>query len=33
VIWLLADRLGQHEAKWKPFRPPLPLAPFFPRCG
>jgi pimeloyl-ACP methyl ester carboxylesterase len=33
VLWLLADRLGQDEAKWKPFRPPLPLVPFFPRRG
>ena len=33
VLWLLADRLGQNEGKWKPFRPPLPLRPLFPRCG
>jgi pimeloyl-ACP methyl ester carboxylesterase len=31
VLWLLADRLGQDERKWRPFRPPLLLAPFFPR--
>ena len=31
VLWLLADRLGQAEGKWKPFRPPLALRPFFPR--
>lgn len=31
VLWLLADRLGQDERKWKPFRPPLHLRPFFPR--
>jgi pimeloyl-ACP methyl ester carboxylesterase len=30
VLWLLADRLGQDEKKWKPFKPPLPLTPFFP---
>jgi pimeloyl-ACP methyl ester carboxylesterase len=30
VLWLLADRLGQGERKWKPFRAPLPLLPFFP---
>jgi pimeloyl-ACP methyl ester carboxylesterase len=33
VLWLLADRLGQDERKWKPFRPPMPLRPFFPRRG
>jgi pimeloyl-ACP methyl ester carboxylesterase len=33
VLWLLADRLGQDERRWKPFRPPLPLTPFFPRRG
>jgi pimeloyl-ACP methyl ester carboxylesterase len=31
VLWLLADRLGQAEGKWKPFRPPLPLLPLYPR--
>ena len=31
VLWLLADRLGQTEGRWKPFRPPLALSPFFPR--
>lgn len=31
VLWLLADRLGQGEGAWKPFRPPLPLRPLFPR--
>jgi pimeloyl-ACP methyl ester carboxylesterase len=30
VLWLLADRLGQNEGRWKAFRPPLPLRPFFP---
>jgi len=30
VIWLLADRLGQEDGRWKPFRPPLPLLGFFP---
>jgi pimeloyl-ACP methyl ester carboxylesterase len=33
VLWLLADRLGQDEGRWKPFRPPLPLLPFFPSRG
>ncbi len=31
VLWLLADRLGISEGAWTPFRPPLPLRPFFPR--
>ena len=31
VLWLLADRLGQGEGKWKPLRAPLPLMSFFPR--
>jgi len=31
VLWVLADRLGQKEGKWKPFHPPLSLAAFFPR--
>src|SRR4029079_7571880 len=31
VLWLLGDRLGQGEGKWKPFRAPLPLMSFFPR--
>lgn len=30
VLWLLADRLGTPEGAWRPFRPPLPLRPFFP---
>jgi pimeloyl-ACP methyl ester carboxylesterase len=33
VLWLLADRLGQSEGQWKPFRPPLSLRPLFPRRG
>jgi len=33
VLWLLADRLGEKEGKWRPFRPPLPLRPLFPRRG
>jgi len=33
VLWLLADRLGQDERKWKPFRPPLRLRRFFPATG
>ncbi len=33
VLWLLADRLGQDEARWKAFRPPLAMRPFFPRHG
>ena len=33
VLWLLADRLGQREGKWKPFRAPLPLRPLFPHRG
>ena len=31
VLWVLADRLGQAEGKWKRSRPPLMLSPFFPR--
>ena len=31
VLWLLADRLAQPETGWRPFRPPLPLRPLFPR--
>jgi pimeloyl-ACP methyl ester carboxylesterase len=31
VLSLLADRLGQAEGKWKPFRPPLMMSQFFPR--
>jgi pimeloyl-ACP methyl ester carboxylesterase len=31
VLWLLADRLAQPEGRWRPFRPPLPLRPLFPR--
>jgi pimeloyl-ACP methyl ester carboxylesterase len=31
VLWLLADRLAQPEGRWRPFRPPLPLRPMFPR--
>lgn len=31
VLWLLADRLAQPEAQWRPFRPPLPLRPMYPR--
>ena len=30
VLWLLADRLGMPETSWRPFRPPLPLRPYFP---
>ena len=30
VLWLLADRLGQREGAWQPFRAPLPLRPLFP---
>jgi pimeloyl-ACP methyl ester carboxylesterase len=30
VLWLLADRLAQPESRWRPFRPPLHLRPFFP---
>jgi pimeloyl-ACP methyl ester carboxylesterase len=30
VLWLLADRLAQPEARWRPFRPPLLLRPLFP---
>jgi pimeloyl-ACP methyl ester carboxylesterase len=33
VLWLLADRLAQREGKWKPFRPPLLLLPFFPAAA
>lgn len=33
VIWLLADRLGQRDGRWRPFRPPLPLLRFFPSHG
>jgi pimeloyl-ACP methyl ester carboxylesterase len=33
VLWLLADRLGQKDARWKPFRPPLPLLQLFPNRG
>ena len=31
VLWLLADRLAQREGRWRPFRPPLPLRPLYPR--
>jgi len=31
VLWLLADRLGQRDGAWKPFRPPPWLRPFYPR--
>jgi len=31
VLWVLADRLGQAEGRWKPFRPPWGLSPLFPR--
>jgi pimeloyl-ACP methyl ester carboxylesterase len=30
VLWLLADRLGQDERRWRPFRAPLHLAAFYP---
>ena len=33
VMWLLADRLGQRDGRWKPFRRPLPLFQFFPSRG
>jgi pimeloyl-ACP methyl ester carboxylesterase len=33
VLWLLADRLGQREGRWKPFHPPPLLRPFFPARG
>jgi hypothetical protein len=31
VLWLLADRLAQPEGRWRPFRPPVPLRPLYPR--
>jgi pimeloyl-ACP methyl ester carboxylesterase len=30
VLWVLADRLGQAEGRWKPFRPPMMLSALFP---
>jgi len=33
VLWLLADRLGQRDGAWKPFRPPRSLRPLFPHGG
>ena len=33
VLWLLADRLGQKDGRWKSFRPPLPLLQLFPSRG
>jgi len=33
VLWLLADRLGQRDQAWKPFRPPRSLRPMFPHSG
>jgi len=30
VLWVLADRLGQAEGRWTPFRRPLALTPFYP---
>lgn len=33
VLWLLADRLGQGEKRWKPFRAPLHLAALYPSRG
>lgn len=33
VLWVLADRLGQRDGAWKPFRPPPSLRPLFPHSG
>lgn len=30
TLWVIADRLAQPAGSWRPFRPPLPLLPFFP---
>lgn len=30
VIWAVADRLAQPDGHWAPFRPPLPLRPWYP---
>lgn len=30
ALWAIADRLAQPSDTWKPFKPPLFLAPFFP---
>jgi hypothetical protein len=29
VLWIVADRLAQHEGLWQPFRPSGPIAPVF----
>ncbi len=31
VIYVIADRLGQPEGTWRPFRPPLPLRMLYPQ--
>ena len=31
TLWVIADRLHQEANAWKPFKPPLPLRPFYPR--
>jgi pimeloyl-ACP methyl ester carboxylesterase len=31
VLYVIADRLGQPEGTWRPFRPPLALRPLYPK--
>jgi pimeloyl-ACP methyl ester carboxylesterase len=31
VLYVIADRLGQAEDSWRPFRPPLALRPLYPK--
>ena len=31
ALWVIADRLAQPFGTWRPFRPGLLVAPFFPR--
>ena len=30
TLWLIADRLAVPAGRWRPFRPPRPLRPFYP---